>query len=100
VWSYTSTPPYFFVAWCLVKYRDNFTFTVGKVTFFGTVAKQGREWMAPFKEEKRGKVVNLPLKRQIVNGLFICSYLLTYCGKLQILSLVIIQSMLGLSLSP
>jgi hypothetical protein len=26
VWSYTSTPPYFFMAWCLVKHRDNFTF--------------------------------------------------------------------------
>jgi len=25
-WSYTSTPPYVFVAWCLVKHRDNFTF--------------------------------------------------------------------------
>jgi hypothetical protein len=22
-WSYTSTPQYVFVAWCLVKYRDN-----------------------------------------------------------------------------
>jgi hypothetical protein len=26
-WSYTSTPQYVFMAWCLVKYRDNFTFT-------------------------------------------------------------------------
>jgi len=26
VWSYTSTPPYIFMDWCLVKYRDNFTF--------------------------------------------------------------------------
>jgi hypothetical protein len=25
-WSYTSTPQYFFMAWCLVKHRDNFTF--------------------------------------------------------------------------
>jgi hypothetical protein len=25
--SYTSTPQYVFVAWCLVKHRDNFTFT-------------------------------------------------------------------------
>jgi hypothetical protein len=25
-WSYTSTPPYVFMAWCLVKHRDNFTF--------------------------------------------------------------------------
>jgi hypothetical protein len=24
-WSYTSTPPYVFMAWCLVKHRDNFT---------------------------------------------------------------------------
>jgi hypothetical protein len=24
-WSYTSIPQYVFMAWCLVKYRDNFT---------------------------------------------------------------------------
>jgi hypothetical protein len=27
VWSYTSTPIYVFIAWCLVKHRDKFTFT-------------------------------------------------------------------------
>jgi len=26
VWSYTFTPPYVFIAWCLVKHRDTFTF--------------------------------------------------------------------------
>jgi hypothetical protein len=26
-WSYTSAPQYVFMAWCLVKHRDNFTFT-------------------------------------------------------------------------
>jgi hypothetical protein len=26
-WSYTPIPPYVFVAWCLIKHRDNFTFT-------------------------------------------------------------------------
>jgi len=26
-WSYTSTPYYVFTAWCLVKHRDNFTFS-------------------------------------------------------------------------
>jgi hypothetical protein len=25
-WTYTSTPPYVFMAWCLVKHRENFTF--------------------------------------------------------------------------
>jgi hypothetical protein len=25
-WSYTSIPLYVFMAWCLVKHRDNFTF--------------------------------------------------------------------------
>jgi hypothetical protein len=25
-WSYTSTPQYFFMAWCLVKHMENFTF--------------------------------------------------------------------------
>jgi hypothetical protein len=27
-WSYTSTPQYVFMAWCLVKHRDNFTSTI------------------------------------------------------------------------
>jgi len=27
VWSYTSSPPYIFMAWYLNKHRDNFTFT-------------------------------------------------------------------------
>jgi hypothetical protein len=26
-WSYTSTPQYILMAWCLVQHRDNFTFT-------------------------------------------------------------------------
>jgi hypothetical protein len=26
-WSYASIPPYAFMAWCLLKHRDNFTFT-------------------------------------------------------------------------
>jgi hypothetical protein len=26
-WSYTFTPQYVFMAWCLVKHGDNFTFT-------------------------------------------------------------------------
>jgi hypothetical protein len=27
VWCYTFTPQYLFMAWCLVKLRDNFNFT-------------------------------------------------------------------------
>jgi hypothetical protein len=27
-WRYTYTPQYAFMAWCLVKHRDNFTFTL------------------------------------------------------------------------
>jgi hypothetical protein len=27
-WSYTSTTPYVFMAWCLAITRDNFTFTI------------------------------------------------------------------------
>jgi hypothetical protein len=26
VWSYASTPQYIYIAWCLIKYRDNFSF--------------------------------------------------------------------------
>jgi hypothetical protein len=28
VWSCTSTPPYVFRAWCLIKHSDNLTFTL------------------------------------------------------------------------
>jgi hypothetical protein len=27
-WSYTFTPLYVFIAWCVIKHRDNFTFTL------------------------------------------------------------------------
>jgi hypothetical protein len=29
---YNSTPPYVFMAWCLAKYRDSFTFTLHGTT--------------------------------------------------------------------
>jgi hypothetical protein len=32
-WHYTSTPLYIFVAWCLVKHRDTFTFTFTFIQF-------------------------------------------------------------------
>jgi hypothetical protein len=31
VWSYTSTPQYAFMAWCIIKHRDNFTFTTDRL---------------------------------------------------------------------
>jgi hypothetical protein len=36
-WSYTSNPQYVFNAWCLVKHRDNFTFTFN---IFGNVSSR------------------------------------------------------------
>jgi hypothetical protein len=30
-WSYTSTPPYVFMALCLVKHRDNYTFSLPRL---------------------------------------------------------------------
>jgi hypothetical protein len=38
VWSYTSTPQYAFMAWCLVKHRDKFTCTFTLL--------EGGEWLA------------------------------------------------------
>jgi hypothetical protein len=32
-WSYISTPQYVFMAWCLVKHKDNFTFTLLRFLF-------------------------------------------------------------------
>jgi hypothetical protein len=42
-WSYTSTPQYIFMAWCLVKHRDNFTFTLPlfKMLLIDSVTKVG-----------------------------------------------------------
>jgi hypothetical protein len=37
-WSDTSSPPYGFTSWCLVKYRDNFTFT-----FYARRAEESHE---------------------------------------------------------
>jgi hypothetical protein len=37
VWSYTSIPEYVFMAWCLVKHRDNFTFYLYYCTIHTTV---------------------------------------------------------------
>jgi hypothetical protein len=45
-WSYTSTPPYAFMAWCSVekKHRDNFTFTFMKMEFRSAILElQHRE---------------------------------------------------------
>jgi hypothetical protein len=33
-WSYTFSPRYVFMAWCLVKYRDNFTFVLKAYLYF------------------------------------------------------------------
>jgi hypothetical protein len=33
-WSYTSIPQYAFMSWCLVKLRNNFTFTFTVITVF------------------------------------------------------------------
>jgi hypothetical protein len=41
-WSYTSAPSYVFMAWCLVKYMDNFTFTYRKSVGTGMV-----QWYRP-----------------------------------------------------
>jgi hypothetical protein len=39
MWSYTSTPLYAFMAWCLVKHRDNFTFTIWCTKVISTAVK-------------------------------------------------------------
>jgi len=34
MWSYKSTPKFIFMAWCLVKHRDNFTFTLDHILMY------------------------------------------------------------------
>jgi hypothetical protein len=41
-WSHTSTPQYVFMAWCLVKYRDNFTFTFTLIIQTGKLHSEGK----------------------------------------------------------
>jgi hypothetical protein len=38
-WIYTSSPPYVFIAWCLVKHRYNFTFSSFISAFKGRFVK-------------------------------------------------------------
>jgi len=37
-WSYASLPQYVFMAWCLIKHRDNFTFTTKVQLSFETLS--------------------------------------------------------------
>jgi len=46
-WSYTSTPLYAFLAWCLVKHRDNFNFTYHSNIIFPSTF-MSFEWSLPF----------------------------------------------------
>jgi hypothetical protein len=43
-WSYTSCPPYVFMAWCLVTHRDTFTFAsfISMNYFSVTSAKENK----------------------------------------------------------
>jgi len=38
-WSYTTTFPFVFMAWCLVKHTDNFTFTFISRVLFSLINK-------------------------------------------------------------
>jgi hypothetical protein len=42
VWSYTSTPPYVYMAWCLVKQRHNFTYTLPDIR---TIKSRRKRWV-------------------------------------------------------
>jgi hypothetical protein len=53
-WIYTSTPQYAFTAWCLVKHRDNFTFT-----FYFVIDSVRKLLDMPGVQPKRGPCLNL-----------------------------------------
>jgi len=46
-WSYTSTPHYVFMGWCLVKDRDNFTFYFNCGSYCATEVGAGQQTSAP-----------------------------------------------------
>jgi hypothetical protein len=62
-WSYTSIPQYVIVVWCLVKHRDNFTFTLQVIGTSHIIRKvlQSETWSLSggvchwFKRSARGK---------------------------------------------
>jgi hypothetical protein len=49
VWSYTSTPQYAFMAWCLVNHRDNFTFTFLPYTEDGFISRNASDIQINYK---------------------------------------------------
>jgi hypothetical protein len=94
-WSYNSTPQYAFMAWCLVKYRGNFTFTftfyfyrpimaaeplhsVGKKRYY-------RNIKAHFESRSCFTTQELPLKREketfftFLHSLIFCLQTLVIC---------------------
>jgi hypothetical protein len=44
-WSYTSTPRYAFMAWCLVKHKDNFTFIGIKSSLYLTKCHATKKYL-------------------------------------------------------
>jgi hypothetical protein len=48
-WSYTSALPYVFMAWCLVKHRDNFTFLSFSYCDNGDLMESGRTILLSFR---------------------------------------------------
>jgi hypothetical protein len=39
-WSYTSTPPYVFLTWCLINHRDDFTYSFTLVVYITTLSSE------------------------------------------------------------
>jgi hypothetical protein len=61
-WSYTSTPQYVFMAWCLVKHRDNFTFNFvlvfPEVYVRSTIPEKNRNELSLTVDKIRAECVN------------------------------------------
>jgi hypothetical protein len=50
-WSYTSSPPYIFIPWCLVTHKHNFTFYLTPTFIYAGIIQFGtfiRTWNTPY----------------------------------------------------
>jgi hypothetical protein len=58
-WNYTSTPHYVFMAWCLVKHRDNFTFTLHQnknLQHVGSLVRGSGHWAINTRTQDNSKI--------------------------------------------
>jgi hypothetical protein len=73
-WSYTSTPQYAFMTWCLVKHRDNFKFLIDNWCV-------RRKLIMPFCVYEQTTKTQIQSTQKIIDCGFNCWLSLTVAGR-------------------